>query len=199
MMSLILGLQAFLGCTDDNNVDDVVATDGAAESTATGTATGTATSADPAKDEKSVENPEDKAQSAESKDQAPPPEAAAAPVPAEATTVAPSAAGTGYVTTAGLNVRQGPGVSYPVVRVLGFGEQVTKVSSGSWTKIGEGEFVYSAYIADSKPEAPVANPIVASTPKATTSQTTSPKEAPQETPTPKPAAESAPTEDSPSE
>jgi hypothetical protein len=86
-----------------------------------------------------------------------------------------------------------------VVRVLGFGDQVTKISSGSWIKIAEGEFVYGGYIADSKPETPVTNPVVVSAKKAATSPSEAPQKAPQEPSTPEPAAESEPTTDSPSE
>lgn len=201
IVSLILGLPALVGCTDDNKVDDVVETDGATDSAAkgTGSGTGTATQTEAAKDEKTAENPGDKAASAESKEPASLPAAAAAPVASEAPSEAASS-GTGYVSTEGLNVRQGPGISYPVVRVLGFGDQVTKLSSGSWIKIGESEFVYGSYIADSQPEAPVANPVVAPAKKAASSPSEeAPQKAAQELSTPEPASDSAPKGDSPSE
>ncbi len=60
-----------------------------------------------------------------------------------------------FVTTSLLNVRSGPGMSFGIVRVATFKEKLSALeSTGSWVKVGEGEYVSKTYLSDSEPSAP---------------------------------------------
>lgn len=68
-----------------------------------------------------------------------------------------SASGDGetqYVQSWSLRVREGAGMSHPVVKHLSRGEAVTvmKVISGVWAQIGENEFVSNRFLKPTKPE-----------------------------------------------
>ena len=57
-------------------------------------------------------------------------------------------------TTSGLNVRSGPGTSYPVISSLASGSKVTVTAineNGSWSVIGDGKWVSSSYLTTKAP------------------------------------------------
>ncbi len=52
-----------------------------------------------------------------------------------------------------LNVRKGPNISFPIVRVVVKGKEVkTYETKGNWTRIGNNEWVYSKYLSLTKPK-----------------------------------------------
>lgn len=54
-----------------------------------------------------------------------------------------------WVQTSALNVRSGPSMQFPVVRVVRRGEEINEIGKeGRWIKVAENEYLYMSYLSD---------------------------------------------------